>query len=79
MRLKDSIHRNIIFESEVDRLDPTRKIQSAPSNGTDHPILKVDFRRKIWNINNNQRFMFSTVRNKMLEKLVFSNKIKFPV
>ena len=53
MRLKDSIHSNIVFESEVDRLDPTRKIQSAPSNGTDHPILKVDFRRKIWNINNN--------------------------
>jgi hypothetical protein len=53
MREKDSIHKNIIFESETDRLDPTRKLKSAPSNGTDHPILKVDFRRKIWNINCN--------------------------
>lgn len=79
MRLKDSIHSNIIFESEIDRLDPTRKIQNPPCNGTDNPILKVDFRRKIWNVNNNQRFMVSSVRNKILEKLVHSNKIKFPV
>ena len=53
MRVKDSIHKNIVFESETDRLDPTRKLRSAPSDGTDHPILKVDFRRKLWSINCN--------------------------
>ena len=54
MRRKDAIHDNIKFYSEIDNLDPSRKLQSAPTSGTDNPILKFDFRKKLWNINCNK-------------------------